>query len=200
MEQQQPINVLWQRLQAADPAQVVARAAIAHDAAAGVYRVPFLGVEHCVEPHSQRVTTPEGAADFAATLIGVQYLLEARDEPLAGELVNPRSLPYGDFFFRGQHEMPTARFEQAFGDSPDAFRAAADVLGGTPVELADAAAEFLALPRVPITVSLWAADDEFPARAQVLLDRWADHQLPLDALWLLGGLLVKRLVAAGHGV
>ncbi|NQT50625.1 DUF3786 domain-containing protein [bacterium] len=199
MEQQQPINVLWQRLQAAEPAHVAARAAVTHDAAAGVYRVPFLGVEHCVEPAGQRVTTPEGAADFAAALICVQYLLEARDEPLADELVNPRSLPYGDFFFRGQHEMPTARLEQAFGDSPDAFRAAAAALGGTPVDMADAAAQFLALPRVPITVSLWAADDEFPARAQILLDRWVDHQLPLDALWLLGGLLARRLVAAGRG-
>lgn len=198
MEPQKPISVLWERLREADPAEVAPRAAVAYDAEERAYRVPLVGVEHRVLPHIQRVEGPDGDAPFDATLICVQYLLTARNEPLGGERVNPKSLPYGDFFFRGQHELPTGGVERAFGEDADAFRAAAEAVGGKPLDIADAAGEFPALPRVPITLTLWVGDDEFPARAQFLLDKHADHQLPVDALWLLCGLLARRLVAAAE--
>jgi hypothetical protein len=196
MEPQKPIRVLWERLRAADPAEVAARAAVAYDAQGGVFCVPLLGMECRVDPAGERVQCPQGDAGFDGALLCVQYLLTARAEPLAGELANPRSLPYGEFFLRGPHDLPTGRIEQVFGERPERFRAAAEALGGRPVDIGDVAAEFRVLPRVPITVSLWAADDEFPARAQFLVDKWADHQLPLDALWMLCGVVAKRLVAA----
>ena len=196
MEPQQPINVLWDRLGQAAPHEAASRAAVAYDPEQAVFRIPLLDAEHRVDPARRRVDAPEGAARFDATLVCVQYLLTARDEPPAGELVGPRSLPYGDFFFRGQHDMPTGKVEGAFGDAVDGFRAAAESLGGWPVEMADAAFQFRALPRVAVTIGFWAADDEFPARATFLLDRRADRQLPLDALWLLCGMLARRLVAA----
>ena len=195
-EPQNPIKVLWERLRAAPPQEVAARARVAYDAEQKAYRVPLCGRDHLVRPAEEKVEGPEGFPGYEAMLICVQYLLTARGEPPAGDMVDPKSLPYGDFFFRGPHPMPTDRLEAAFGESLDAFRRAAEALGGRPVEMGDAAYEFLVLPRVPVTVILWAADDEFPARAQFLLDRWADHHFPLDALWVLCRLLAKLLVSA----
>jgi hypothetical protein len=125
----------------------------------------------------------------------VQYLLTAQDEPPAGEMVSPRSLPSGDFFFRGPHDFPTERLVHAFGERVEAFRKAAEKIGGRPVAAGDAAYEFAALPRVPMTVILWQTDEEFPARVQILVDRGAHRQLPLDALWVLANVLAKRLIA-----
>ncbi len=192
-QQQDPIGVLWERLAAAKPEEVAARAAVAFDAARSAYLVPVCSGEVRVDRTTRQA---EGAGGYDATLVALQYLLVAQAEPPAGEWVDPKSLPYGDFFFRGPHPMPTDALERAFGQRLDAFRRAAESLGGHLVEMGDAAYEFAALPRVPAIVILWAADDEFPARAKFLLDKFAHRQLPLDALWMLCRVLAKRLIAA----
>jgi hypothetical protein len=195
-EPQNPIDVLWERLRAAPPDGVAARAAVEYDAAQAAYRVPLCGLELRVAPAAKRVECADGPPGYEAELLCVQYLLTAQDEPLAGEWALPRTLPYGDFFFRSPHDLPTAKLEEAFGGRLDAFREAAEAVGGTPLAMGDAAYEFRALPRVPVGVILWGADDEFPARAQFLLDKAAHRQLPIDALWVLCRVLAKRLIAA----
>jgi len=194
---QDPTSVLWERLQAAEPAEVAQRAAVRWDPDAQAYAVPLLDADFRVAPAERRVEGPDGKAGFEAMLCCVQYLLTSRDEPPAGEWVSPLSLPYGDLFFRGLHEMPTAKIEAVFGERLDAFRSVVEALGGRPLDMGDAACELRALPRVPIVVVLWLADDEFPARVQFLLDKAVDRQLPLDALWLLIRVVARRLVAAG---
>lgn len=195
-ERQDPIGVLWERLQAATPASVAEHAAVAWDAEAEAFVLPLVGDDVRIVPAERRM---EGAGGFEATIACVQYLLTSQRDAKAGELVSPVQLPYGDFFFRGPHELPAGPIEQAFGTQLDSFRAAAEKLGGRPVDMGDAAFEFNALPRVPITVVLWVADEEFPARVQFLYDKLADRHLPLDALWVLTKHLAKKLAAAADG-
>jgi len=191
------MEVLWRRL-AAESAQAVAeRAAVALEADAGAFIIPLCGQRLRVLPAARRIECPDGPCGFEATLLGLNYLLGAKDDPPAGELVNPRTLPLGDFFFRGPHDLPTGMLEAAFGLRLSAFRRAAEAIGGRALAAGDAAYEFQALPRVPVTVILWTADEEFPARVQFLLDQKADRQLPLDSLWLLCLVLAKRLAAIG---
>jgi len=197
LEPQNPLDILWDRLAQVEPREAAARALVAHEADASAFRVPLCGRDYLVFPRERKVEGPEGAAGFEATLLCVQYLLTARDEPLACEWVTPQQLPYGEFFFRPPHELPTGKLEAAFGSRLEAFRRAGRALRGRVLEMGDAAWEFRALPRVPIAVVLWAADEEFPARARFLFDRRADRQLPIDALWLLTIAVAKALVAAG---
>jgi hypothetical protein len=192
------VDVLWQRLQAESPEAVARRAAVEFEAAGPVYAVPLCGQPVRVLPMAKRVECSGGPAGFEPTLVCVQYLLTAQDEPPAGERVGPRSLPSGDFFFRGPHDFPTERLVTAFGDRPEAFCRASEKIGGQPVAAGDAAYEFAALPRVPMTIILWQTDEEFPARVQMLVDRGAHRQLPLDALLVLANVLAKRLIAAAE--
>ena len=196
LERQNPTDVLWERLLAASPDEVAPRAAVAYDAGRQAYLVPFCRREVRVLPAEKQVETSDGSPGFEAGLVCLQYLLVAQDVPLAGEWADPRTVPYGDFFFRGPHDLPTEGLEEAFGQRVDAFRAAAEAIGGRAVKMGDAAYEFRALPRIPIVVILWAADDEFPARARFLFDRNVHRQLPVDALWVLCRVLAKWLIAA----
>jgi len=191
-----PMDVLWQRLQAESPESVARRAGVEYDAAGQAYLVALCGQAVRVLPAAKRAEDPDGPCGYEPTLACVQYLLTAQDEPPAGEWVNPRAIPSGDFFFRGPHGLPTGRLVKAFGDRVEAFCKASEKIGGRAVAAGDAAYEFAALPRVPVTIILWRADEEFPARAQILLDGAAHRQLPLDALWVLSNVLIKRLVAA----
>jgi hypothetical protein len=53
--------------------------------------------------------------------------------------------------------------------------------------------ELLALPKVPVTLLLWTADDEFPARADLLFDATAPRHLPTDILWALAMLSLQLM-------
>jgi hypothetical protein len=66
--------------------------------------------------------------------------------------------------------------------------------GGLPLELADAAFAFQALPRLALAVLVWAGDEEFPAQASVVFDAAAGHYLPAEDLAGLGELLARRLI------
>ena len=69
-----------------------------------------------------------------------------------------------------------------FAEASDAVVRAARSLGGGPLDLGDLAVQLQVLPRVPIAFVYWEASEEFPASASVLLDRTAEHHLPLDVM------------------
>jgi len=46
------------------------------------------------------------------------------------------------------------------------------------------------MPRIPVILVLWLADDEFQPRADLLLDSTCEIQLPLDIIWSMAMLSV----------
>ena len=52
------------------------------------------------------------------------------------------------------------------------------------------------LPRVQLAYVLWVADEEFPARSQILFDASADKHFALDVVWAMCNLLTDKMLAA----
>ena len=80
------------------------------------------------------------------------------------------------------------------------LKAAAGQLGGYPPALDiryDLAAQFDALPMVPLVLLFNDADDEFPATGSILFERRAEDYLDAECLAMLGHLLVQRLKQLG---
>jgi hypothetical protein len=126
----------------------------------------------------------------------VCHLARALGVPPAGRLVTPQELPGGGLFFTGPHAVNTRDLEARFGASPENLARRAAALGGGRAEVGgDLAVRLPGLPRLPLYVLLWLADEEFPARVVVGLDANAHHQLALDGIWALTNLMVGRLCA-----
>ncbi|MEW6490880.1 MAG: DUF3786 domain-containing protein, partial [Thermodesulfobacteriota bacterium] len=162
-----------------------------------IFTLPFLGKEIRVAPRARTVSwaTDLGRPiGYQRALVAVAYLAGAVEAPPRGEWVAFRELPGGEAFFRGPHGLPTPRLETAFGRRPGDLLAAARSLGGTASPGADAAAELPALPRIPLQVLLWAAAEEFPASASLLVDARAHLHLALDVLWALANVAIADLV------
>lgn len=171
-------------------------------APAGVL-VPLLGEPHLVT-HPDGAVTAGGAgearggdrqAHAAVAVLLLHYLLSAGGAPPAGRWVSFRELPGGLFYapaFASRAEVPLAATYAVAAGLP-AFRDAAARLGGEPLDLADAAFSFRALPRVQMAVLVWLGDDELPGEARVLYDERAGEYLPAEDLAGLGGLLARRL-------
>lgn len=192
----------WERLAALEPAEVARRAQARWDPAVGAFRLALAGVSYRVFPRARRVEDadrPVAPVGYAEELALVVYLVQARAIELAGRWVTPEALPGGDFFFRGPHALPTDRLAAAFGGEPSRLWPAVEAMGGDRLAMGDAAGVVPALPRVPMAVVIWRADEEFPARASLLFDATASAQLLLDSLWLLAQHVASRLIALAAG-
>ena len=193
----------WELLAAGSPQPVCVRSGAAFEAAAGQYRLAAFGQRFMVHPGERRIDAlaPEGAAllEHHADLLRLAllwYLVKATGDRPGGVLVNPARLPGGDLFARGTHVLPLDALAASYSSRPKAFLSAGTALGGRPAPYGDAAVELPALPKVPVTLLLWSADDEFPARADLLFDASAPRHLPTDVLWAVAMLSVQLLQEA----
>ncbi len=189
---------LWSQLVALDGAKTAQNTKCQYDSSRNRYILTMLNVEYAVNFATKEITNTKSSApaNFLEQLVILAYLINAKDLPLAGELVKAETFPSGEFFFKGIHGLPTAKLEKAFGGNPQLLYQAAHSLGAKKCEFGDASIEIFLLPRVPITIIVWCGDKEFPARASILFDKTAGLQMPLDALQTAVKLAVDALVKA----
>jgi hypothetical protein len=121
-------------------------------------------------------------ADPFLELLLLVYLLNVTDQPFKNEMIGAQDLKDARFF-QGPHELRTGELAAKFGSHPDRFLKAGLQLGGTGLQVADAAICLRPLPKIPVYYLLWGADEEFPVKVSILFDRSIDHHLPADAIW-----------------
>jgi hypothetical protein len=192
---------LWLELSKLEPGLTARRAKCKYLEQSGQFLITFLNKRYLVNPAERKITVAEGISEgakagFLEQLCILAYLINARDLPMADKSVGPELLRGGQFFFRGQHALPTEGLESAFGEDPSRLLRLTGKFNAEPYSFGDAAIRFLILPRVPVTIVIWRRCDEFPARANYLFDQTAVEHLPLDALWTAVKLAVKALVWA----
>ena len=61
---------------------------------------------------------------------------------------------------------------------------------------ADLCAVFPVLPRYPVTLKIWFADEEFPASGKIFLQDHADHYLSVEDAVTVGEILLQKLSEA----
>lgn len=176
---------LWNRLAAEESADVARRARV-RSKEDGSYELEVLNEIYRIDVHARsilRIHPPIPAKpDLHCGLAAVSYLIAAKDVDLVGEWVSPREFPGGVAFFRGPHAIPVDKIVERFGNSKRDFEIACQRLGGHREQYADAAYSFTLFPRLPVAVLLWLQNEEFSARAIMLVDRTANQHFPLDAL------------------
>jgi hypothetical protein len=139
-------------------------------------------------------TSPAPHAFFYLFII--YYLLLPEDIKLQGEWISEKDLPGGTTFFRGPHLLPTNLISDRFANNLKAFCRCCKDLGGTPLEMADAAFSFTIAKDIPVAVLYWTGDDDFPAEAKILYDKGISQQLPLDIVFALAFEVCTRIGTA----
>jgi hypothetical protein len=162
--------------------------------------VPYFG-------QARRITWPEvsvtpdngqGEISLPEQALILHYLLHASGEPLAGRTIDFRQVPEGGFYWSAFVSRAQKPLLEAFGHDLPLYVKVAAALGGEPLSLGDAAARFLAFPRVPITHVLWGGDEEFAPEATILFDETIPQYLPTEDIAALSGASVYRLMGAAH--
>jgi hypothetical protein len=194
------IQKAWELLEALRTGDVCRTAAVRFDAATKQYIVKFFGQDIVVSTTDRSVSgldqAPGGVSGEYAELLPLAvlwYLVLAKDIAPSGQLVHLEDLRGGDIFVRGSHVLPLDQVARRYGNDREGFLKRGRALGGEPMALADAAVRLAPLPRVPVTMTLWLADEEFPARAGLFFDSTCSLQLPTDILWSLARLCCLAL-------
>lgn len=177
-----------------DPEEMARNSGAVYDGCGGL-SVSFLGA-------SYRVSYPEGTfatdgcePDDESRILVLHYLSGATGIIPGGRLVSFKELPGGFSYagpFAGRAIGPLTR---AFGSDAQLLIAAGRALGGSPVQMGDAAVELPALPLVPVTMVVWLGDDEFPAGGNILFDATVGAHLSTEDCVVLAETVVRRLRA-----
>lgn len=190
---------LWEQLAKLDREKTAQRAKCKYLNEQKCYILRLLNSEYKVELSNRNIYTgntesTKKPAVFLEQLCLLVYLINAKDLALSGKLIRAEALPGGQFFFRGQHKLPTEKLEKAFGENPETLLKASQRFDAEKCEFGDASIALYVLPRVPLTIVIWSRCEQFDARASILLDKTAGSQLPLDALLVAINLTIEALV------
>ena len=156
---------------------------------------------------ARRITWPEvavtpgngqGEISLPEQILILHYVLNALGEPLTGRTIDFRQVPEGGFYWSAFVSRAKNPLLSTFGHELQLYLKVAASLGGEPLALGDAAARFMALPRVPITHVLWGGDEEFTPEATILFDETIPGYLPTEDIAALSGASVYRLMGAAH--
>lgn len=152
-----------------------------------------------------KITYPEGEVTFRDSgqapnwewqLVVLNYLSRANGTALTGQLKNYRDLEGGNSFFAAFKRHSMDRICEQFGSlQPETVAKFCHILGAEVESAGKIKAVFPFLPRFPVTLFLWLADEELSASANILFDYTANHYLHTEDIAVAGSLIADFLSA-----
>ncbi|MFZ5884765.1 MAG: DUF3786 domain-containing protein [Chloroflexota bacterium] len=161
----------------------------------GELRIPLFG-EVCLFPFPELTGYDHHdnpLPDFQQALL-LYYLVTADGMPVSGRWVSFADLPDGRMYNAAFQSYSGDAIAKKFGLNLDAFKRTCAHKGGKSVEIASASFVFQALPCVPLLVTFWLGDEDFPSSCKILFDESASHYLPIDACAILGSMLTRKII------
>ena len=162
------------------------------------FQIPFLDRIYLVsypqfEFNDQSVSEKE--IPIQEQVLILHYMMAPAMPSPTNHWIAYREIPGAAFYFGAFVKRAVDPLKKVFGENLAGFTRAAQKLHPQEIENGDAGFEFRVLPAVPLQLILWAADDEFPAEANILFDKNIGQILsPEDVAWL-AGMVVYRLMA-----
>ena len=162
-------------------------------------RLPFLDAEY-LATRRDLLTLRGDPAPTQVKILLLIYLTRAHGDPVSGVWVSYRDLANtvskSKSYDACMERLAAGLAGIAADSDPGRLDGLVASLRGTPVtsESADAAYLLPALPRVPLLLLFWRADEEFAARASLLVDRDVLGYLDQEATLFLAEAVTARLL------
>ena len=188
------LAVARERLARHDPADIARRAAVTFDGQR--FTMTSLGQTVTVSYPDFQVSP---ALDMWHSLPLLHYLDLADGTALSGRMMAFAQYPDGMVRGGGFDRRVESVIRQRLGLLPvKELRRRCLALGGELVDSnADVCACFRFLPRYPLWLRLWLADEEFPASGRLFPDECAAHYLTVEDAVTVGDLLLELLCSGG---
>ncbi len=183
-------QIAWALVAEKEPGTICKQADVQYDFVANKFIMQCFGQKILVDVSNYSISshTPLGehllhGLGYFFDLAALWYLGSAKNKPDSGKLISPASLTGGEIFQKGTHVLPVDQIADRYGNDVEGFYARGQELGGKQLDYGDASLRLYPFPRVPVTMILWMADEEFPARVDMLFDATCEQHLPMDVVW-----------------
>ncbi|OGW50224.1 MAG: hypothetical protein A2078_03925 [Nitrospirae bacterium GWC2_57_9] len=180
----------WEILGTLRPDAVCRAAAVYFDPRSGSYRIISFGMDFEVSLQKRTISSTAVGSDLLLGKLGsffrlsvLWYLVHARDIDCTGRVVKLHTIRGGEIFTAGSHVLPLEALAQRYAKNREGFLQKGQRHGGRTERPGDASVLLYPLPRIPVILTLWLEDDEFPARADLFLDSTCEIQIPTDVIW-----------------
>jgi hypothetical protein len=180
----------WEVIATLKPEGVCRAASVSCDDASGRYTVRSFGMDFVVSVKDRTITSAAPGSEvllkrlnYFFKLSVLWYLVNAKDVTCTGRPVKLDHIKGGDIFTRGSHVLPLDSVAKKYEKDRGGFIEKGKNLGGEQVTGGDSSVRLLPLPRIPVVLTLWQEDEEFPARVDLLFDSTCELQLPTDIIW-----------------
>ena len=191
----------WEILRGLDHSLVCKNASVTFDERYGYYVLRSFCTDFHIYPEERVIRSDVPQGETFVQRYGyffihscLWYLINSKDIPLTGRLIKPENITGGDMFFRGSHVLPLDRLAERYGDKKKDFMKRGRELCAEMLHYGDASLKLVPMPRIPVTLILWLTDDEFPPRADLLLDSTCGLQLALDIIWSIAMMSVLVMI------
>jgi len=167
----------------------------------GEVRVRFLKREYRISPDGVEPLDGQPVSANARSVL-LHYLLSTGRGGPQGSYVSFQAIPSMVGGLNLQSRLMNAPLERYFAHNYGAFREAAERLEGIEEETQAGKHvwRFSVLPKIPLKLVFYEADDEFPVSTQIMLDTTAPQFLEFECLAFMVGCLVHALIkTAQHG-
>lgn len=194
---QAAIDLAAQQLQAKDPAQVAELAGVKWTGECLTF--DFVNQPVRVDWDPVKATYENGdEIPLTDQVMILHYLVQADGRPISGEWIAYREVSGGENYAPVFYKRATAPLMGAFGHQPELLAPIAQMHAAVPADNGDAAVIVNGFPRVPMMLVVWAGDDEFPAEANILMDKSISGYLDVEDIVWLAGRIVYPLAGAAR--
>jgi hypothetical protein len=180
----------WDKLSLSVPTEVRQKTGACFDVDSGAYILSVFGASVTIHPGRREIRGTGSLCDSLLDELSrytclpiLWYLTQAQIIAPSDSFMNPRELAGGLIFSQGSHALPLDRLAAKYGEDTAAFLERGLSLGGVCFDYGDASIKLYPFPRIPILLVLWRKNEEFPAKAVLLLDKACPCYLPTDIIW-----------------
>ena len=154
--------------------------------------IPFLlNTYHLLLTEDQASFLPrEPEMKIPDQVLLLHYLLTASGKTVRQNWITFREVPSGPFYYPSFVKRAITPLVQSFGNNLSGFETVSEKIGEKLESPGDIAVKVMALPRVPVVLSLWAGDDEFPPEGNVYFDASVSSYLPTEDIAYVAGSVV----------
>ena len=197
--QDAPLEHYHAKFRELDPEEAARRTGLNYDSVSGQFTLNVLGhTIYALWPEFRLVPSdpercPKILCGFSMQILTIRFLIAGAAAKGSGGYKAYRELPWGELYdanFQGRCIM---RFAFGFGYKPDKFGKAAELLGGSRLELGDMSYDMPFLGGLLCRFILWTPDDEFPPSAQILFSDNAPSAFNAEDLAGVGDVVIGAL-------
>ena len=183
-------QIAWALVAEKEPGNICKQAHVQYDFVANKFIMQSFGQKILVAVSNYTISSHTSLGEhllhglgYFFDLAALWYLGSAKNKPDSGKLISPASLSGGEIFQKGTHVLPVDQIADRYGNDVEGFYARGLELGGKQLDYGDASLRLYPFPRVGVTIILWMADEEFPARVDMFFDATCEQHLPMDVIW-----------------